>query len=237
MQYLGFVLAILACTGHGRRVQKSDSLTQGEADLATLLLALTPSAAFNPTLSGMHAPASNAIRATRRGTPEMFFLWGNNEESKKRREELALRDAPAGSRMVTFRKPNAAASSASLGLTFRDSWGRAVYVDKILPGSEAERFKRQGKIKEGDEVVMVSATFGDEMWSSRGIGKGRLEDSIRVRQGAYISFCLESSDDADKARKKELAGQASKEQERMNKLQSILAKEVAEEQGKGGFFW
>eukprot|EP00966_Prymnesium_polylepis_P307283 7100957-Prymnesium_polylepis.1 len=30
---------------------------------------------------------------------------------------------------------------------------------------------------------MVSATFGDEMWSARGIGKYRLEKSIAVRQG------------------------------------------------------
>merc|ERR1719453_849028 len=61
---------------------------------------------------------------------------------------------------------------------------------------EAAKLKRQGKIKEGDEITMVSATFGDEMWSARKVGKYRLEKSIAVRQGMTISFVFESRTEA-----------------------------------------
>merc|ERR1719453_1445297 len=98
----------------------------------------------------------------------MVNLFGNNDESKKRREMLSARSAPPGSRVVTF--------------------GKAVIVDKIIPGTEAARLEQQGKLKVGDEITMVSATFGEELWSARGVGKYRLEKSIAVRQGATISF-------------------------------------------------
>merc|ERR1719326_2163853 len=105
---------------------------------------------------------------------------------------LSQRDAPAGSNKVTFRKPNAATTGLLLGLKFKESFGKGVFIDKIVPNTEAARLKREGKISEGDEVTMVSATFGDEMWSARGIGKYRLEKSIAVRQGATIAFVFEN---------------------------------------------
>lgn len=93
------------------------------------------------------------------------------DESKKQRDALSLRDAPANSRRVQFRKPNQATTGLTLGLKFRESFGKAVYIDQILPGSEAARLESAGKLKKGDEVTMVSATFGGEMWSARNIGK------------------------------------------------------------------
>lgn len=93
------------------------------------------------------------------------------DESKKQREALSLRDAPTGSRKVSFRKPNQATTGLTLGLKFRESFGKAVYIDQIIPNSEAARLEKAGKLKKGDEVTMVSATFGNEMWSARGIGK------------------------------------------------------------------
>jgi hypothetical protein len=38
-------------------------------------------------------------------------------------------------------------------------------------------------VKEGDIVTMCSATFGDEMWSTRGVGLSRVLAAIRVRSG------------------------------------------------------
>ena len=108
------------------------------------------------------------------------------------RDSLSLRSAPAGSRKVAFRKQNAATKSLQLGLVFRESFGKAVFIDKIIPGSQADAMKKQGKLKEGDEIVMVSATFGNEMWSARNIGKIRLEKSIAVRQGMFVEFVVES---------------------------------------------
>jgi hypothetical protein len=58
-----------------------------------------------------------------------------------------------------------------LGLKFRENFAKGVFIDKIVPNTEAARLEREGKLKVGDEITMVSATFGDEMWSSRGVGK------------------------------------------------------------------
>merc|ERR1712087_519725 len=134
---------------------------------------------------------------------QMINLFGNTDESKKQRDALSLRSARTGDRKVTFRKPNTATQGIMLGLKFRESFGKAVYIDQIIPGTEAARLEREGKIKKGDEVTMVSATFGDEMWSARNVGKYRLEKSIAVRQGMTISFVLENSDDNNKRARKE----------------------------------
>merc|ERR1712222_149472 len=137
----------------------------------------------------------------------MINLFGNTDESKKQRDSLSLRSAKTGDRKVTFRKPNTATQGLELGLKFRESFGKAVYIDKILPNTEAARLEREGKIKVGDEVVMISATFGSEMWSARNVGKYRLEKSIAVRQGMTIDFVFEK---------------AAKENARISRLQSQL---------------
>merc|ERR1712228_687639 len=123
-----------------------------------------------------------------------------------------------------------------LGLKFRESFGKAVYIDQIIPGTEAARLEREGKIKKGDEVTMVSATFGDEMWSARNVGKYRLEKSISVRQGMTISFVFENSDDNSKKSRQAAAEKAKKENQQISRLQAQLAKEVVEDKKKGSFF-
>ena len=158
------------------------------------------------------------------------------DESNKRREALSYRTARPGDRKVTLRKPNTATEGLRLGLKFRESFGRAVYIDKILPNTEAARLEREGKIRCGDEIVMVSATFGDEMWSARGVGKYRLEKSIAVRQGGTISFVVENSSDNNKKRMKQLSQQQQKEKDRVSRLQRRLTQEVEAEKKKGGFF-
>jgi len=174
-------------------------------------------------VAGFQAPLlmsrHHAVSDSRVAELRMINLFGNNEESTKRREMLSYREARPGDRKVTFRKPNAATEGLMLGLKFRESFGKAIYIDKILPNSEAARLEKAGKIKEGDEITMVSATFGDEMWSAKGIGKYRLEKSIAVRQGMTISFVVEGSDKDDKKRMKELAEKQSKEQARVARLQ------------------
>merc|ERR1711871_979704 len=133
------------------------------------------------------------------------------EESEKRRAALSYRNAQAGDR-----KPTQATDGLVLGLKFREGFGKGVFIDKIIPNTEAARLKQQGKISEGDEVVMVSATFGDEMWSARGIGKYRLEKSIAVRQGMTISFVVENSSDKDMKKRAQLDKEAQKERDRVN---------------------
>ena len=190
---------------------------------------------FNAPL--LHAPSQTAAASSRAcvNDVQMINLFGNNAESNKRRDALSFRQARAGDRKVTFRKPNTATQGLVLGLKFRESFGKAVYIDQIIPGTEAARLEREGKIKKGDEITMVSATFGDEMWSARGVGKYRLEKSIAVRQGATISFVVESSDDNSKNAMKALAAKQKKEQDRISRLQRQLTKEVEQEKKKGLF--
>ena len=157
------------------------------------------------------------------------------EESTKRRDSLSKRYASSGDRKVTFRKPNSATPGLALGLQFRESFGKAVYIAKILPNTEAARLEREGKIRVGDEITMVSATFGDEMWSCRGSGKYRLEKSISVRQGMTISFVVENSDDNSKKRMRELAEKQKKEQARVSRLQRQLTAEVEANKKQGPF--
>lgn len=160
------------------------------------------------------------------------------EESTKRRDALSRRDSRAGDRKVTFRKPNQATDGLVLGLKFREAFGKAVYIDKIIPGTEAARLKQQGKIKEGDEITMVSATFGEEMWSARGVGKMRLEKSIAVRQGMTISFVVEETTKKQLGFMKDLDGKAKKQAAFQTRLQKQLTNEVEESKKKkdGGFF-
>ena len=48
------------------------------------------------------------------------------------------------------------------------------------------------QVKEGDIVTMCSATFGDQMWSTRGVGLTRVLAAIRVRAGPTVKLVLES---------------------------------------------
>merc|ERR1740138_2052067 len=177
---------------------------------------------FGTNMAAQRAPMSNV---------QMINLFGNNEESRARREALSFRDARAGDRKVTFRKPNQATDGLVLGLKFKEKFGKSVFIDKIVPKTEAARLEKQGKIKVGDEVTMVSATFGDEMWSARGVGKMRLEKSIAVRQGMTISFVFEGARDLSKER-----AQAEKQARLQTRLQKQLQDEVDQEKKKGGFF-
>jgi hypothetical protein len=54
------------------------------------------------------------------------------------------------------------------------------------------------QVKEGDIVTMCSATFGDEMWSTRGVGLTRVLAAIRVRSGATVKLVFESPNDFQK---------------------------------------
>lgn len=184
----------------------------------------------------------------RLSNPQMFNLFGDTDESKRRRDDLILRQAPAGSRKLTFRKPSQTVQKPSklLGFQFRQGPLQNIYVDKILPGSEAENYMKKGQLDIGDEVVMVSATFGDEMWSCRGVGIGRLESSMKVRQGALIEFVFEGKGknqkrvqdavDAKEVREARIARlQAEIRGQEKQKREAREARQAAEPEKKGFF--
>merc|ERR1712151_357533 len=105
---------------------------------------------------------------------------------------------------------------------FREDFGKGVFIEKILKGTEAERLEKAGKISVGDEVTMVSATFGNEMWSARNIGKQRLEKSIAVRQGMFVEFVVESPNEKQLFGRKKANDAAIAEAKKMSRLQAQL---------------
>lgn len=54
------------------------------------------------------------------------------------------------------------------------------------------------QVKEGDVVTMCSATFGDQMWSTRGVGLTRVLAAIRVRSGPTVKLVFESATEGRK---------------------------------------
>jgi C-terminal processing protease CtpA/Prc len=158
--------------------------------LARYLLSMNPAASPH---------TSSSMKQSRFDDPKMLNLFGN-EESDRRRDDLSLRMAPAGARKLTFRKPNAATQNPGkvIGIEMTQGPIGNIYVANIIPNTEAAKYEREGKLKVGDEIVMVSATFGDEDWSCRGVGVSRLYSSMKARQGGNIAFVFENRGKNDK---------------------------------------
>ncbi len=94
----------------------------------------------------------------------------------------AQRSAGVDDRVVELRRP--------LGLVLEEDSNGNVYVDTVAPKGNAAR---TGLVKEGDIVTMCSATFGDQMWSTRGVGLTRVLAAIRVRAGPTVKLVFEST--------------------------------------------
>ena len=107
--------------------------------------------------------------------------FNGEQENRLTDFERAARDAGAGERKVTIRKP--------LGLVLDARPGGDVFVKEITPGGNAEAV---GGVKVGDTIQMCSATFGNQMWSTRGAGLDRVMRAIEVRAGPTCSLVLQS---------------------------------------------
>jgi C-terminal processing protease CtpA/Prc len=111
----------------------------------------------------------------------------NDMNNEFMRWARASRTASATDNVVELMKP--------LGLVLnQDDYGN-VYVETLAPKGNAAR---SGQVKEGDVVTMCSATFGDEMWSTRGVGLTRVLAAIRVRSGNKVRLVFESPKQAAK---------------------------------------
>lgn len=95
--------------------------------------------------------------------------------------DRSRRSVGENERAVTIQKP--------LGLLLEEGQDGMVFVASIdEDGNGAE----SGEVSEGDVVVAVSATFGEEVWSTRGVGLDRVLKSIRIRAGDFVTLVLES---------------------------------------------
>jgi C-terminal processing protease CtpA/Prc len=109
----------------------------------------------------------------------------NEEEEQFFKYTKASRTADANDNVVELMRP--------LGLVLKEDEYRNVYVETVAPRGNAAR---TGQISEGDYIVMCSATFGDDMWSTRGAGLSRVLQAIRVRSGSTVKLVVESRNQA-----------------------------------------
>jgi len=99
-------------------------------------------------------------------------LSPKEEQDKLIRSERGKRSSVAGDRVVELKQP--------LGLVLDEDELGNVFVETVAPLGNAAR---SGVVKKGDFVVMCSATFGDQLWSCRGVGLGRVLSAIKIRRG------------------------------------------------------
>jgi len=133
------------------------------------------------------------------------------------------RSADSGDNLVELKRP--------LGLVLDQDDSGNVFVQTVAPKGNAAR---SGLVKEGDIVTMCSATFGDQMWSTRGVGLTRVLAAIRVRAGPTVSLVFESTTQrkvkgADVAKQAQAARDA---KERAQKKRNELMQELESDEKK-----
>lgn len=129
------------------------------------------------------------------------------ENDAFRKANRDMRRAGADERMVELRMP--------MGLVLDEDKDGNVFVKEIDKGGRAER---TGMIFVGDRVAMVSATFGDDMWSCRGVGLTRVMSTIKVRNSKPVRMVLEASNEAEEKKRRLIAfKEMSEEQKALKK--------------------
>lgn len=119
---------------------------------------------------------------TARTTPATLLNMAN--ENDLVRWAKSSRSADSNDRVVELKRP--------LGLVLQEDDNGNVFVETVAPRGNAGR---SGLIKEGDIVTMCSATFGDQLWSTRGAGLARVLAAIRIRAGPSVKLVVESPGD------------------------------------------
>lgn len=137
--------------------------------------------------NGACLTSTRALRVNRtprnRSQPSRIVCEGDsfNYNIYQDSEDRSKRQLTSADRAVSVQKP--------LGLVLEEGQDGMVFVAEMDPeGNAAET----GEINEGDILVAVSATFGEEVWSTRGVGLDRVMKSIRIRAGDFVTLVLES---------------------------------------------
>merc|ERR1719162_659210 len=145
---------------------------RGTRNLSSTSSTLLPSLSSAPSLSS----SSSCTK-----TSTAVFM-ANDEDLQ--RWARSARSAGFNDRVVELKRP--------LGLILNEDDSGNVFVENVAPRGNAAR---TGMVKEGDIVVMCSATFGDQLWSTRGAGLSRVLSAIRIRAGPTIKLALESTNE------------------------------------------
>eukprot|EP00180_Rhodochaete_pulchella_P002111 Plantae.Rhodophyta-Rhodochaete_pulchella.ctg3188.p2 GENE.Plantae.Rhodophyta-Rhodochaete_pulchella.ctg3188~~Plantae.Rhodophyta-Rhodochaete_pulchella.ctg3188.p2 ORF type:complete len:253 (-),score=35.71 Plantae.Rhodophyta-Rhodochaete_pulchella.ctg3188:1175-1933(-) len=121
--------------------------------------------------------------------------------------ERSKRGVASNERAVTIQKP--------LGLVLEEAQDGMVFVADVTEDGNAAK---DGSIGVGDVVVACSATFGDEVWSTRGIGLERVMKSIAVRSGDFVTLVLETPDELARKKAEATAGAQARRVEARDKF-------------------
>lgn len=119
------------------------------------------------------------------------------------RANRAARSAGADDRIVELRLP--------LGIELDEDKEGNVFVKSIDKNSRAEK---SGLVFVGDIVAMTSATFGDDMWSCRGVGLSRVLASIKVRNTKPVRLVLEAPNEMEEKKRRAIAYKEKTEEEK-----------------------
>lgn len=147
----------------------------------------------------------------------------SDEDQDFMRWARASRSASSGDNLVEMKRP--------LGLILDEDDDGNVFVKTVAPKGNAAR---TGLVNEGDIVTMCSATFGQQMWSTRGVGLTRVMAAIRVRAGPTVSLVFESQNQRqlkgeDVAKQAQAAREA---RERAQEKRNVLLKELESDERK-----
>jgi len=182
------------------------------AFIALVLSVTVPSAmCFSPSFTATSGPLLTTTLSMSDGD-EDFMRWAKQSRS-----------ASAGDNLVELRRP--------LGIVLDEDDNGNVFVQTVAPKGNAAR---SGLVQEGDIVTMCSATFGNEMWSCRGVGLTRVLAAIRVRAGPTVSLVFESTKQR-KVKGVEVAKQAQAAREAKERAQAKrddLLKELESDETK-----
>uniref|UniRef100_A0A7R9WQP4 PDZ domain-containing protein n=1 Tax=Craspedostauros australis TaxID=1486917 RepID=A0A7R9WQP4_9STRA len=146
--------------------------------IATSMALLVKVDAFAPQQTSISVPAAQTCA---QASSSVLCMANDGNDSDLMRWAKASRSAEADDNVVELMRP--------LGLVLNEDKQGNVFVETVAPKGNAAR---TGKVKEGDLVTMCSATFGDQMWSTRGVGLTRVLAAIRVRAGPTVKIVVET---------------------------------------------
>lgn len=161
--------------------------------------------------------------------PSTVLNLSDDNDQNFMRWNRQKRSATVGDRVVELKRP--------LGIVLEEDENGNVYVDAVAPRGNAAR---TGMVKKGDIVTMCSATFGDQMWSCRGVGLTRVLAAIRVRAGPNVKLVFEGTDETGEKWKNTAKAMEKAEEARaraqLKKDELLSELENDEKKLKRGFF-
>ena len=122
------------------------------------------------------------------------------------RANRAARTAGADERSVELLQP--------LGLQLDEDKDGNVFVVSMEKNGRAEK---SGKVFVGDRIAMASATFGDELWSCRGVGLTRVLSVIKMRNTKPVKLVLEAANETEEKKRRAIAFAEMSEKEKIAK--------------------